>query len=103
MPEQKRCVRIVTHDESLFATTRGAVSALEGWEISEPQSVEDLLAKKHGPQDIILLDAWLRTENVYESCRRLAGKTKCRTYIVPVAPQKAASSSAKPLRASVTM
>ena len=82
MPEQKRYVRIVTHDESLFATTRGAVAGLEGWEISEPQSVEDLLAKKHGPSDVILLDAWLRTENVYESCRRLTGKTRCRTYIV---------------------
>lgn len=82
MPEQKRCVRIVTSDESLFATTRGAVAGLEGWEMAEPQSVEDLLAKKHGPHDVILLDAWLRTENVYESCRRLAGKTRCRTYIV---------------------
>jgi diguanylate cyclase (GGDEF)-like protein len=82
MPEQKRCVRIVTSDESLFATTRGAVAGLEGWEMAEPQSVEDLLAKKHGPRDVILLDAWLRTENVYESCRRLAGKTRCRTYIV---------------------
>jgi hypothetical protein len=31
---------------------------------------------------VILIDAWLRTENVYESCRRLTGKTRCRTYIV---------------------
>lgn len=82
MPEPKRTVRIVTNDESLFATTRGAVAALEGWEISEPQSVEDLLAKKFSPGDVILIDAWLRAENVYESCRRLAGKTRCRTYIV---------------------
>ena len=82
MPEPKRTVRIVTNDEALFATTRGAVAALEGWEIAEPQSVEDLLAKKHAPGDVILIDAWLRTENVYESCRRLTGKTRCRTYIV---------------------
>jgi len=82
MPEPKRTVRIVTSDEALFATTRGAVAALEGWELAEPQSVEELLAKKLGAGDVILLDAWLRTENVYESCRRLTGKTRCRTYIV---------------------
>src|SRR5262245_55892767 len=82
MPDPKRTVRIVTNDEALFATTRGAVAALEGWEIAEPQSVEELLARKLGPGDVILIDAWLRTENVYESCRRLTGKTRCRTYIV---------------------
>lgn len=82
MPEPKRTVRIVTNDEALFATTRGAVAALDGWEIAEPQSVEELLAKKPAPNDVILIDAWLRTENVYESCRRLTGKTRCRTYVV---------------------
>jgi diguanylate cyclase (GGDEF)-like protein len=82
MPEPKRTVRIVTNDEALFATTRGAVASLEGWEIGEPQSVEELLAKRVAPGDVILIDAWLRTENVYESCRRLTGKTRCRTYIV---------------------
>ena len=82
MPEPKRTVRIVTNDEALFATTRGAVAALEGWELAQPQSVEELLAKKHALGDVILIDAWLRTENVYESCRRLTGKTRCRTYIV---------------------
>ncbi len=82
MPEPKRTVRIVTNDESLYATTRGAVAALEGWELAEPQSVEELLAKRLGSGDVILIDAWLRTENVYESCRRLTGKTRCRTYIV---------------------
>ena len=82
MPEPKRTVRTVTNDEALVATTRGAVAALDGWEISEPQSVEELLARKCSPQDVILLDAWLRSENVYESCRRLTGKTRCRTYVV---------------------
>jgi diguanylate cyclase (GGDEF)-like protein len=84
MPEAKRTVRIVTNDEALFATTRGAVAALEGWHIAEPQSVEDLLAGTDPARagDVILLDAWLRTENVYESCRRLAGKTRCRTFVV---------------------
>jgi diguanylate cyclase (GGDEF)-like protein len=82
MPEPKRTVRIVTNDEALYATTRGAVAALDGWELAEPQSVEELLAKKLPAGDVILLDAWLRAENVYESCRRLTGKTRCRTYVV---------------------
>src|SRR5262245_38876053 len=82
MPEPKRSVRIVTNDEALFASTRGAVAGLDGWELAQPQSVEDLLSKKHAPGDVILIDAWLRTENVYESCRRLTGRTRCRTYIV---------------------
>jgi len=81
MPEPKRTVRIVTNDEALFATTRGAVAAIEGWEMAEPQSVEELLARST-PGDVILLDAWLRTENAYESCRRLTGKTRCRIFLV---------------------
>ncbi|HED65025.1 MAG TPA: diguanylate cyclase [Planctomycetes bacterium] len=82
MTESTRTVRIVTNDEALFASARGAVAALEGWHIAEPQTVEDLLASRPTPGDVILLDAWLRAENVYESCRRLTGKTKCRTFVV---------------------
>lgn len=82
MPDTTRTVRIVTNDEALLASARGAVSAIEGWKIAEPQTVEDLLAAKAVKGDVILLDAWLRTENVYESCRRLTGKTQCRTYVV---------------------
>jgi diguanylate cyclase (GGDEF)-like protein len=82
MPEAKRTVRIVTSDEALLASARGAVAALEDWEIGDPQTVEDLLANRPEPGDVLLLDAWLRTENVYESCRRLTGKTRCRTYVV---------------------
>ena len=77
-----RTVRIVTSDEALFASARGAVSSLEGWQIVEPQSVEDLLAQGTQRGDVIFLDAWLQSENVYESCRRLTGKTGCRTYVV---------------------
>jgi diguanylate cyclase (GGDEF)-like protein len=77
-----RTVRIVTGDEALYASARGAVASLEGWKIIEPQSVEDLLSKGTTGGDVIFLDAWLQTENVYESCRRLTGKTGCRTYVV---------------------
>ncbi|MEX1025535.1 MAG: diguanylate cyclase [Planctomycetota bacterium] len=75
-------IRIVTHDEALLATLRAAVSALEDWSLAEPQTVEDLLGETPERGDVILLDAWMRTENVYESCRRLAGRTRCRTYVV---------------------
>ncbi len=77
-----RTLRIVTTDEALFASARGAVASLDGWTVSEPQSVEDLLSEGTSGEDVILLDAWLQTENVYESCRRLTGKTGCRTYVV---------------------
>ena len=82
MAEGRKSLRIVTSDEALYASARGAVAALEGWEIAEPQSLEELLARKVHAGDVILLDAWLRSENVYESCRRLTGKTRCRTYVV---------------------
>jgi diguanylate cyclase (GGDEF)-like protein len=82
MPESIRTVRIVTNDEALLASARGAVAALEGWQLADPQTVEDLLTRRPAADDVILLDAWLRSENVYESCRRLTGKAKCRIYVV---------------------
>ena len=82
MGKATRTIRIVTNDEALFASARGAAAALEDWEISEPQSVEDLLASDIDSGDVILMDAWLRTENVYESIRRLTGKARCRIYVV---------------------
>ena len=75
-------IRIVTNDEALLQTLRAAVSTLDGWDLAEPQTVEDLLVEPPERGDLILLDAWMRTENVYESARRLTGKTRCRTYIV---------------------
>ena len=82
MSEGSRTVRIVTSDEALLASARGAVAGLEGWRIAEPQSTEDLLADLPNSGDVILLDAWLTTENVYESCRRMTGKVRCRIFVV---------------------
>jgi len=82
MSEAKRNIRIVTNDEALLASVRGSVASLDGWDMAEPQTVEDLFNGGAVPGDIILLDAWLRTENVYESCRRLTGKVQCRIYVV---------------------
>ena len=44
--------------------------------------MEDLLAGPLESGDVVLLDAWLRTENVYESCRRLTGRAHCPVYVV---------------------
>ena len=82
MPQGSKSIRIVTTDEALLASARAAVAGLDGWNLEEPLSVEDILAGSVPQGDVILLDAWQRNENVYESCRRLAGKTRCRTYVV---------------------
>jgi len=85
MPEGPKTIRIVTTDEALLASARGAAASLEGWSIAEHLSVEDLLAPKPAAGTsggIVLLDAWLRTENVYESCRRLTGKVRARVFLV---------------------
>ena len=82
MPEGSRNIRIVTTDEALLASVRAACAGLDGWTLQEPLSVEDILGSDVAPGDVILLDAWQRSENVYESCRRLTGRTKCRTYVV---------------------
>jgi len=82
MSNASKTVHLVTTDEALFATVRGAVAGLESWTLADPQTVEDILAEPPDRSDVILLDAWLRAENVYESCRRLTGHTHCRSYIV---------------------
>lgn len=82
MAQAHRTIRIVTNDEALFASARGAAASLTSWRMAEPQSVEDLLSSEPEREDVILLDAWLRTENVYESLRRLTGRARCRTYVV---------------------
>ena len=40
MPKNMHTVRIVTTDEALFASARGAVAGLDDWRITEPESVE---------------------------------------------------------------
>lgn len=82
MAEGLKTVRIVTSDEALLASARGAVSGIDGWKIDEPQSTEQILASPPNPGDVVLIDAWLHTENVYESCRRMTGKVRCRIFVV---------------------
>jgi len=82
MTDGLRTVRVVTGDESLLASARAAVKGLEGWEFSGLASAAELLAHTPVAGDVILLDGALSVENVYEACRRLAGRTRCRTFVV---------------------
>lgn len=82
MGDGLRTVRILTTDDSLLASARAAVQALEGWEVSQISEPDQLLERPPIAGDLVLIDAWARGENVYELCRRLAGRTRCRTYLV---------------------
>ena len=82
MGDGLRTVRVVSTDESLVANARAACEALEGWEVDAVDTVEALQARPPVAGDIILLDAWLRGENVYETCRRLTGTLRCRMFVV---------------------
>ena len=82
MGDGLRTLRLVTNDESLLASTRAAAAALEGFEFQTAKSVDELMSKPPTSGDVILLDNALRSSNVYEACRALTGKTRCRTFIV---------------------
>jgi diguanylate cyclase (GGDEF)-like protein len=82
MGDGLRTIRIVTTDESLLANVRAAASTLEGWGVAHAVSVDDLMRSTPALGDLVLLDGWLRSGNVYENCRRLTGNTRCRTYVV---------------------
>lgn len=81
MGEAMRSVRIVTADESMLASTRAAASGLAGWQCAHARSIEEIIEHPPAPGDVILLDGNLRP-NVYEVCRRLTGRTRCRTYLI---------------------
>lgn len=82
MGDGLRTIRVVTTDESLTASARAAAGPLEGWEVSTHANVNELLKTPPGAGDVILLDGWLRNSNVYENCRKLTSKTRCRTFVV---------------------
>ena len=82
MGDGLRTIHLVTGDEALLASGNKAAAGLDGWEFLGRDSVTELEAAPPAVGDVILLDAWLQTENVYEACRRLLGKTRCRTYVI---------------------
>ena len=73
MGDGLRTIRVVTTDESLLSNVRAAASAIEGWETVHAASVDELLETAPALGDVVLLDGWLRSGNVYENCRRLTG------------------------------
>jgi GGDEF domain-containing protein len=82
MGDGLRTICVVTTDESLLASARTAAASLDGWEVVNVPSVQALLTSTPAAGDVILLDAWMRGGNVYELCRRLTGKTRCRTFVI---------------------
>lgn len=82
MGDGLRTIRLVTSDEALYATTRAATSGLEGYELSLAPSADDLLRHPPVAGDVILLDSQQRGQSVYEICRMLTGKTRCRMFVV---------------------
>ena len=82
MADGLRTVRVLTGDESLLASARAAVRGLEGWELEGCASARELLERPPVAGDVILVDVHLSAENAYEACRRMAGRTRCRTFVV---------------------
>ena len=82
MGDGLRTIRILTTDDSLVAQARTGADGLDGWEIASVATAEDLLAAPPALGDVVLVDKWLRGRNVYELLRELAGKTRCRTFVI---------------------
>jgi diguanylate cyclase (GGDEF)-like protein len=82
MGDGLRTIRLITTDESLIASTRAAAAPLAGWEVAVLPSVETLLSSPPTSGDVLLLDGWMRGGNCYEVCRKLTGRTRCRTFLV---------------------
>jgi diguanylate cyclase (GGDEF)-like protein len=82
MGDGLRTVRLVSNDESLIASAKAAASGLAGFEFAAVKSHEELLKQAPTAGDVLLLDGRMSGANVYDVCRQLAGKTRCRTYVV---------------------
>jgi GGDEF domain-containing protein len=82
MGDGLRTIRVVSTDSTLLSQANAATAGLDGWEVEGLESIDALLNATPVAGDVVLLDKYLRGENVYELCRKLAGKTRCRTYVV---------------------
>ncbi len=82
MADDTRTVHLVTVDDAVVASAREVFDGLKGWQLGQPETVEALLKGPPAVGDVILLDAHQPDRNVYETCRMLTGKTRCRTWIV---------------------
>ncbi|MEO2095361.1 MAG: diguanylate cyclase [bacterium] len=82
MGDGLRTIRVITTDATLLSQASAAAASLEGWEVEGLDSIEALLDRAPVAGDVILIDKYLRGENVYELCRALTGKTRCRTWVI---------------------
>jgi GGDEF domain-containing protein len=82
MGDGLRTIRVVTTDALLLGQARSAVARIEGWEVVGLETIDELLKAAPTGGDVILIDKFLRGDNIYEVCRRLTGRTACRTFLV---------------------
>ena len=88
MGDALRTIRIATQDQTVLSTARAALlaaqgeGALEGFAVQQVGAWRDLVEAPPAPGDVLILDSWLKDGNVYEMLRHLAGRTKCRTYVL---------------------
>ena len=74
-------IHLVTGDESVLSTVRAACAPLE-YELETHERTRELTDDPPALGDVIVLDGALAGENVYEACRTLAGRTRCRTFVL---------------------
>lgn len=95
MGDGLRTIHVVSNDEALLTELRAAAGTLDGWEVQAVASQEALLRTPPVAGDVLLLDAQAGVGNVYEDCRRLTGRTKCRTFVVVAAQNELAGPIAR--------
>lgn len=82
MGDGLRTIRVASTDTLLLNQAKTAAESLEGWEMVGVETIDDLLAAPPVKGDVILIDKFLRGDNVYDVLKRMAGKTACRIYLV---------------------
>ncbi len=89
MGDGLRTIRIATTDQSVLSGARTAVDAatrpedpLSGWEVGQISTFRELVQAPPAPGDVLIIDSWIKDRNVYEVLRQLAGRTKCRTFVL---------------------
>ena len=82
MGDGLRTIRVASTDTLLLNQAKTAAESLEGWEMVGVETIGDLLAAPPMKGDVILIDKFLRGDNVYDVMKRMAGKTACRIYLV---------------------
>ncbi|MFT4647968.1 MAG: diguanylate cyclase (GGDEF)-like protein [Planctomycetota bacterium] len=95
MVDGLRTVWIFTNDQALTASARAAVAPIEGWEVATFESTQELLAAPPVGGDVLIIDGWMRSRNVYEFCRELSGRVRARMYVAVEMGNQMASALAR--------